>query len=85
MLCLMLFLHYTEVKPARLSFCRMASGTQTDRLISLLPYEHLFSSALPLPHAAPPPELAHPDPYSLLDKYIEAAIHSKDKSGRKGK
>jgi hypothetical protein len=60
---------------------RIASGTQTDRLLSLLPYEHLFPSALPLPHAAPPSEPSQPDPYSLLDKYIEAAIHSLDKSG----
>jgi hypothetical protein len=38
-------------------FLRIALGCQTDKLFTLLPYEHLFPSALPAP-VQPPPEAA---------------------------
>ena len=57
---------------------RFTSGTQTDFLpdLSVLPYEHLFPSALPLsaPTIPGPPPI--PPPQELLDTYIQAAVTS---------
>jgi len=60
---------------------RFTSGTQTDNeLGAILPYEHLFPSALPLP-SAPAMEDPMIDPYKLLDDYIVTAIKRVDGGG----
>jgi len=54
---------------------RFTSGTQTDYDLAILPYEHLFPSALPLPTAVAAPNPL-PPPNQLLDQYLEAAVAS---------
>ena len=55
---------------------RFSCATQTENDLTILPYEHLFPSALPLsstssqPHAPPP----IPPPQELLENYIKAAV-----------
>jgi len=59
---------------------RLHSGTQTEDGQMPLPWEHLFPASLPLP-LQQPQQLEELHPEQVLDKYIQSAIKTLDKSG----